>query len=250
MDSITKNKRILILSISVILVIWKLSALYIGADIILPPPEKVLHSLFQVLSSEHFLKAIFATIIRGLSGFMISFFAGLFTGVLAGISEKFRLFISPFISIIRSTPVIAIILLALIWFHVDYVPVFVSFLMAYPIVTGNVTAGIYTVDKKLLEMADIYRIGLLKKVTEIYIPSIIPFIVSSISMSLGLIWKVVIAAEVLSQPKWGLGTSLNEAKAYLITEEVFAWTVIAILLSIITDIIFGYILKRLRVKHP
>lgn len=121
--------------------------------------------------------------------------------------------------------------------------------MAYPIVTTNITEGIYTVDNRLLEMADIYKIKLLKKITDIYIPSILPFIISSISMSLGLIWKVVIAAEVLSQPKWGLGTSLNEAKAYLITEEVFAWTVVAILFSIITDIIFAKLLKRLKVKH-
>lgn len=227
-----------------------MAALYIGADILLPPPETVVKSLFQVILSENFLKALSATIVRGLSGFLISFLLGLITGVLAGISHKFRAFISPFISIIRSTPVIAIILLALIWFHVNYVPIFVSFLMAYPIVTNNVTAGIHTVDKKLLEMANIYRIGLFKKITVIYIPSIIPFIVSSISMSLGLIWKVVVAAEVLSQPKWGLGTSLNEAKAYLITEEVFAWTVIAILLSILTDIVFAYILKSLRIKHP
>lgn len=218
----------------------------IGADIVLPPPEKVLLSLFRIILSSNFLIKLGATLTRGLFGFFISYISGIFVGTIAGISPKFRGFIKPLISIIRTTPVISVILLALIWFNVDYVPVFVAFLMAFPIVSGNILEGITTIDKKLIEMANIYKVPLKKQVFHIYLPSIMPFIFAGASLSLGVIWKVVVAAEVLSQPEWGIGTSLNEAKAFLLTTEVFAWTLIAIFLSFITEAVFNYINSKIR----
>jgi len=240
-----KNRYIItIISVVFLIFIWHLSAVYIAAEIILPYPITVLKSLILVLFSQNFLIKLFYTLLRGLLGFIISYISGIFIGVLAGIFKTFRTIITPIISVIRSTPVISVILLALIWFDVNYVPIFVAFLMAFPIVCGNIIEGITTVDKNLLEMANVYNIPLKKQIFKIYIPSIVPFIIAGASLSLGVVWKVIIAAEVLSQPKWGVGTSLNEAKSYLITEEVFAWTIIAILLSSGTEYLFNQLIKR------
>lgn len=239
-----------LLSLLLFLVIWKIASGIVKADVILPPPEKVVYILFNTIIHDNFWKKVTTTLLRGLLGFSISYISGITIGVLAGIFPHFKSFIQPVISIIRSTPLISVILLALIWFNVNNVPIFVAFLMAFPIITANIIEGITTVDKKLLDMANVYKIPLKKQIFHIYIPSILPFIIASASLSLGLIWKVVIAAEVLSQPHWGIGTSLNEAKAFLLTEEVFAWTLIAILLSVITEILFTQITLRLPgVKH-
>ncbi len=237
--------KLSVISVLLILIIWKISALIIGAEIILPSPELVLLSLFRITTTQGFFQKIGSTVFRGVLGFIISTFSGIVVGILAGISPRFKSFVKPIISVIRTTPVIAVILLALIWFNTNYVPIFVAFLMAFPIVCGNIIEGITTIDKKLLEMAKIYKLPLKKQVFHIYIPSILPFIVASASLSLGVIWKVIVAAEVLSQPKWGIGTSLNEAKAFLMTTEVFAWTVIAILLSVISEKLFDRVLKSI-----
>ena len=232
-------------SILLLLTIWKVLSLIIGAEVILPSPENVLKSLLKITTQKNFLNRLSSTLLRGILGFIISFTLGVIIGVLAGIFKTFRVLITPLISIIRSTPVMAIILLALIWFNVNYVPIFVAFLMAFPIICGNLIEGITTVDNNLIQMAKAYNIPIKKQILHIYIPSIFPFIIASASLSLGVIWKVIVAAEVLSQPKWGIGTSLNEAKAFLITEEVFAWTVIAISLSGISELIFNRISKSL-----
>lgn len=240
-----KKKRILsITSLLLLLSIWKISSLLIGAEIILPAPETVLKSALTILMKKDFLNTLLATLVRGLAGFLVSLTAGLVIGIAAGLFKKFRYFIKPVISIIRSTPVISIILLALIWFKTDTVPIFVSFLMAFPIVCGSIIEGITTIDKNLIEMANVYKIPLKKQIIKIYIPALTPFIITGISLSLGIIWKVVVAAEVLSQPKLGIGTSLNEAKAFLITEEVFAWTVIALLLSFLTEKLFKLVSEK------
>lgn len=240
-----KNSSISILSFLIILAIWKLSSILISADIILPAPETVVKSLIDIFSSDVFLSALINTLLRGFTGFLISLTSGMIIGIGAGLFKPFKYFIEPVISIIRSTPVISVILLALIWFNTNNVPVFVAFLMAFPIVCGSIIEGINTVDNKLLEMAKIYKVPFKKQVFKIYIPTLTPFIISGASMSLGIIWKVVVAAEVLSQPKYGIGTSLNEAKAYLLTEEVFAWTVVALLLSFISEKLFKIVSKKL-----
>lgn len=235
-----------LLSATFILLLWKLTSLIIDAEIILPSPEAVTAALFNIISTKDFLIRVGTTLTRGIIGFLISYCCGIVVGVTAGIYPIFRGFIKPILSIIKSTPVISVILLALIWFNTNYVPIFVSFLMAFPIVCTNVIEGVTTVDKKLLDMANIYNIPFSKQIFSIYLPSILPFILAGASMSLGIIWKVVVAAEVLSQPKWGIGTSLNEAKSFLITREVFAWTLIAILLSFISDTLFGLLSYRLK----
>ncbi|MBN2617451.1 MAG: ABC transporter permease subunit [Spirochaetales bacterium] len=239
-------KKILypVISLSFFYIIWEISAYYIGAEIILPKPITVFNSLIQIILKQDFKIKLLSTLIRGLWGFGISFILGLTVGILAGIFKTFRMLISPIISIVRSTPVISVILLAIIWFKVDNVPIFVAFLMAFPIICGNIIEGITTTNSKLLIMAKLYNVPLYKQVLNIYIPSVFPFIIAGSSMSLGVIWKVIVAAEVLSQPKFGVGTSLNDAKAYLITEEVFAWTIIAILLSIVTENVFSLVSKK------
>lgn len=240
-----KKTLLSITSVVILLTIWKISALIVDAEVILPSPEKVLNSIKDIVTEKNFNKRLVSTILRGFLGFFISLSSGVIIGILAGVFPLFRRVIAPVISIIRSTPVIAVILLALIWFNINYVPVFVAFLMAFPIICGNIIEGITTVDPKLLEMAKAYNISLNKQIMHIYIPSILPFIVAAASLSLGVIWKVIVAAEVLSQPKWGIGTSLNEAKAFLITEEVFAWTIIAISLNAISEYLFNKISNKM-----
>lgn len=240
-----KKRIISAISILLIVLTWKISSLLIGADIILPAPEIVFKSIILIAIKKEFTQAVVATLIRGMTGFFISLTTGLVIGIAAGLNKSFRNFIKPVISIIRSTPVISVILLALIWFNTNTVPVFVAFLMAFPIVCGSIIEGITTVDKNLIEMSNLYKIPLDKQVLKIYIPALTPFIISGASLSLGIIWKVVVAAEVLSQPKFGIGTSLNEAKAFLITEEMFAWTSLALLLSFASEKIFKIISKKL-----
>ncbi len=84
--------------------------------------------------------------------------------------------------------------------------------MSFPIICTNVIEGIKNIDIKLIEMAKIYKIKKYRIIREIYLPSMVPFLIAAISTSFGIGWKVVIAAEVLSQPKYAIGTSLQTFK--------------------------------------
>ena len=229
--SISKTRIYTFLSITFLFLSWKGLSMYFNSEMILPSPESTLISVIKLIISKDFAIIIFATISRGLLGFVISLILGLGLGILAGINKNFNAFLAPILVTIRSTPVISLILLALIWFKVNNVPIFIAFLTMFPFICTNVIDGIRNVDKRLVEMAVIYKTPHQKIVREVYIPAISPFIFSGITSAIGFGWRAVIIGEVLSQPRFGIGTLMQTAQTYLLVDEVIAWTVIAVIIS-------------------
>jgi NitT/TauT family transport system permease protein len=80
-------------------------------------------------------------------------------------------------------------------------------------------------------MAKFYRISRSRIVREVYIPAIMPFIISGASSAMGIGWRAIIIGEVLSQPKYGIGTVMHIEQTFLKVDAVIAWTLIAVLLS-------------------
>ncbi len=126
---------------------------------------------------------------------------------------------------------IALILLALIWLNPSLVPVFIALLTMFPFICTNVIDGIKSVDTDLVEMATFYKIGKYRIIRELYIPAILPFIISGVSSAIGIGWRAIITGEVLSQPEYGIGTLMQTAQTFLNVDAVIAWTIVAVIIS-------------------
>ena len=72
-----------------------------------------------------------------------------------------------------------------------------------------------------------------------------PDFISGFRTSIGLAWKAGIAAEALARPSVSIGNQLYESKMYLETLDLFAWTLVVIVLSILLDFVLMSALKRL-----
>lgn len=227
----TKNHYIGFASVLSILAVWKILALYFNSSFIVPHPEDTFLTVIRLIGSRDFLLVAGATIVRGSIGFVISAILGISVGIVAGISRGFNAFINPVLVTIRSTPVISLILLALIWFSSGMVPVFIGMLTMFPFICTNVVDGIRSVDRRLIEMAKFYKVGSRKIITGVYIPAILPFIISGASSAMGIGWRAIIIGEVLSQPRFGIGTTMQSAQTFLNVDVVIAWTLIAVLIS-------------------
>jgi NitT/TauT family transport system permease protein len=235
-----------LISVAAFLLAWKAAASAFGADIILPPPERVLAQFIALLATPKFLTAIGMTCLRCLIAFALSLGIGLCLGVPAGLSGAFRALLAPFLAIVRSTPVLAIIVLLLIWFPQDAVPVVSALLMAAPVLISSLSEGIRSVDGHLIEMAQVHRLPRPLLLGKIYLPSLAPFAVSGASAALSLVWKVVVAGEVLSQPRFAIGTGLQGAKMNLETAQALAWTLATVILCGASDYVFSRFAGRIR----
>lgn len=226
------------LASAVLVAIWKLGSLAVGIEMILPPPERVLGVFGGLIESPRFLAALGATALRGMAAFSLSMLLGSAFGFLMGSSSRFRSYMGPLLTVIRATPVLAIILLALIWFHSDTVPVFAAVVMAFPVVASDVAAGVRSADPRLIEMAVLFDVPPRRIALDIRLPSALPHVIAGARNAIGLSWKVVVAGEVLSLPKHALGTGMQTARVMLETAEVFAWAAAGILLCAFSDAIF------------
>ena len=110
--------------------------------------------------------------------------------------------------------------------------------MVLPIVYVNTIAGLASTDPKLLEMARVFHMPALKKVRYIYVPALMPYLVSGCKTALGMSWKSGIAAEVIGLPSGSLGERLYTAKVYFQTEDLFAWTAVIVAVSLIFERLF------------
>ena len=107
----------------------------------------------------------------------------------------------------------------------------------------QISTGIRTVDVQLLEMAKVYRLTGFQTVRRIYVPCVLPFFRMACCSALGLGWKAGIAAEVLTVPRSSIGRMISESKLYLMTEDLFAWTLAVIVLSLLLQMLVQRLLQ-------
>ena len=217
------------------LALWEVAALRIGSEQIMPGPWATLLATIRLFAEKDFLLVVGNTLLRGLIGFAIALVLGIGLGIWAGVNEKFEAFLKPWIVVMRSIPVVAFILLALIWLKSGSVPVFIGILTMFPMICTNVIEGIHNVDGKLVEMAQFYHISNERIIREVYVPAIAPFVVSGISSAFGIGWRAIVIGEVLSQPEFGIGSRMHTAQSFLNVDVLIAWTLIAILISFLVE---------------
>jgi NitT/TauT family transport system permease protein len=155
-------------------------------------------------------------------------------------------FVRPFFSLVSATPVLSVILIAFLWFGQERTPVFAAFLMVFPVMAANVLEGVKSADHRLEEALVAYGLSRRQRLWHLYLPTLLPFLLGGLRSSLSLCWKVVVAAEVIVQPLYSLGTGMQSAKAQLETAELFAWTAATVVCAGLAELPLGWLSKRRR----
>lgn len=245
MTFFTRDRGIVVLSVIFLLLLWKGLSLAVGSSHLLPGPEKVIADLGRLISSGAFLGSVAATLLRGSIGFLIAALLAVALGIPAGLNSDFNAFIRPVIVISRSTPIIAFILLALIWLPNTRVPIFIGILTMFPILCTAIIDGVRNVDSRLPAMARVYRVSTMPTLFHLYLPAIIPYFFSGLSSAIGFGWRAVIIGEVLGQPDFGIGTMMQNAHLFLLADRVIAWTLVAVVVGYIFEAAVRFFEQRI-----
>lgn len=211
--------------------LWQWLYLIVGKEVLVPSPLHTLQTLWQMMQESHFYLHIARTVLRVISGVTLSLLIAAITAAASFYSKWAAAFLRPAVTFMKTTPVMAIIILALLWFKSDEVPIFVCFLMCYPIIYTNLLTGLLHLDEQLAELSKVYKVKALPRFRNCTLPQLKPYLYTALDLGLGIGFKVVIAAEVLSIPKYAMGYQLLNAKIYLETQEVFAWVLVIAVLS-------------------
>ena len=226
------------------LVVWQIAAMVIGQEVFLVSPLQAIGTLLELLPQADFWQRVGFSAGRVLLGFGLGAVSSVVLAVAAERWAWVETLLSPVMQLVKATPVASFIILALVWVSGSSLSILISFLMVLPVLYGAVRTGIESVDGQLLEMAEVFRLPLGRRVRAIWLPAVLPAFRQGCSVALGICWKSGVAAEVIGLPDGSIGDALYRAKITLSTGELFAWTFVIILLSAAFEKLFLMLLDR------
>lgn len=223
--------------------VWQLASWWVGRDLLLPSPASVAACLAELGQTGEFWLSAVSTLARVVCGLVGGAVLGTLLAFLTHFSTWADRIFSPAIRVLRATPVVCFILLVYLWVTRANIPGLIAGMMVLPVVWGSLTAGLKAVDGQLLELARAYGFSRLKTLGLIYLPSLRPHFTAALLNGFGLAWKSGVAAEVLCPPKFAIGSSIQQARQALETPELFAWTAVIVVLSLVLEGLLGLWLK-------
>ena len=245
----TKKRRTGLLAAAVFwLAVWQAAAMAIGQEVFLVSPIQAAGTLMELLPQADFWQRVGFSAGHILLGFALGVVVSV---LLAAAAERWAwvdTLLAPVIQLVKATPVASFIILALVWLNSQSLSLFISALMVFPPVYLNVLEGICRTDRRLLEMVLVFRVPLGRRLRGIYLPQVMPYFRTAVSLGLGLCWKAGAAAEIIGLPAGSMGERLYTAKVYFQTADLFAWTVTIVAVSVAFERLFLALVDRLMGK--
>ena len=232
--------------------VWEILSLIvesiIGTDHFLPSVYSVFLALASLLQKWVFYKSILLTLLRVILGLVLGITLGIVLGTLSHKFEYVRIIISPFMSVIKATPVATFIIVLWVlftkFFSSGALAVFIAVLMVMPIIWQNTSDAYKSVDSKLSEVCDVFEFSFKKRLKILVFPAVAKFIFPAVITATGLAWKSEIAAEIIAYTKNSIGQKINDAKEGALYDEVFALTLVIIVMSLLLEFGVKKLLSR------
>ncbi len=215
--------------------VWAVAAKAVGQPLLLPSPWATATAFLSLAGSRAFWLSAGATVLRVFFGFCAGFVGGCALAALTARVRWARDLFAPVLSLIKATPVASFIVLALVWFRTDSVPVFATALIVLPVAFANLFAALTSLDADLMEMARAFRMRAPAVAAHIVWPQARPALAAAVASGMGMAWKAGVAAEVICTPKSALGSYMYSAKIYLDTPGLFAATAVVVALSVLLE---------------
>lgn len=194
-------------------------------------------------------KASLVTFERVLAGVACGLVAGIGLGIVVSTSRLARRLVAPTVHILRMTPFLAMIPLFNLWFGAATfgIILFVAYGVAVIMFIGAINA-VGNIPKVYFDRAATAGAGIITKYRLILLPAIVPELRSSLLLSFGLAWSLVVAGELLGAQE-GLGVIVTYALQFAYTGRVMIIAFLFILYSGISFVIVEALSRRLIAWH-
>lgn len=238
MKRVSKPIR-MFLAVAFWVLVWWAAARSLGSELLFPTPLTVFRVLCELVRSKEFYRVTGRSLLNILSGIVAAIGLGILLAGIGHCVRPLRELLLPLMTVIKATPVASFIVLLLIFIGSAKVPPVITFLIVLPVVWTNLDEGLTRIDPELRQVAQVYRLSFFRRMRVLVLPSLRPYLLSACRTAMGLAWKAGIAAEILATPPGTIGRMIGDARQYLETEQMFAWTLTVIVLSLLIE--YGFV---------
>ena len=218
------------------LVVWKVVSLFFY-PIFFPGPTVLLERMIQIYSDPSSYVVVGQTLARICEGFVISMLIGTAFGLLMGLKRSIEIFFDSWIMVLLTVPTICWAFLTVLWFGLsETAPILTIILIVFPYVAMNMWAGTKALEKDLLLMGKVYKADRPLMLRKVLIPQLMPYVFSSLRISLSLSWKIALVAEA-----FGVGSGVGQKLIYWFQDTrvdmMLAWGVSFMILMVLIDLL-------------
>lgn len=245
---ILKNIMYPIIGMAIFFCIWAIGAYVYDNPLLLENPFVTLKAAFKLLTEGNFWLRIANSFFSSLISFCFSFIVALFLAIISVIFKIQKIF-EPIITIIRSVPTMAIIILILLWTDAKTTPIIVAALITMPVLYSSFMVSLKGIQKELIETAEVFGCGRLKVIRYVFLPGLKRAIIEGWASGLSLSLKVVISAEIYASTKNSVGQFIKVANINLETANVLATAILVAFLCIIIEFLIRLLLKNKRLAQ-
>lgn len=238
-----KSSLAIISGIIFIIILWYITAGIFNDDMIAPAPHAVMKEFFAILGEKSVYKSIIGTFSRSMISFLIAFAMALLMAIAANASAFLEKFFYPLVALLRVLPAMAAILLCLIWLKSAKSPIAISFIVVFPMTYSTIFSAIKNRDKETAELLKVYGVKPFKVFWGCTFPNVFDKIFPELVSLLAFNVKLTVSGEALANTQLSIGREMYVANAYLETGRLMAFAVIAVLLSVIIEVVIKSIYK-------
>ena len=202
---------------------------------VFPSPLAVARGLGEEVRSGRLFGDLVASLFRVTTGFMLSVVLGVPAGLWLGHHVRSRFALLPAINFFRSLSPLAWIPFAILWFGIGDLPAIFLIFMAcfFPVVIATV-AAVASIPSVYFRVARDYGFSGLELLTQVTLPAIAPQVITSLRVTAGLAWLVVVAAEMIAG-RDGLGFAIWDARNGLRMDLLVAGMIVIGVIGMVID---------------
>lgn len=211
-----------------LVIIWQQAAAKLS-PLVLPSPAETWYRLVKLYKSGTIAKQLVISLRRALTGFAIAYSIAFITAILMNRFRWVRFFLQPWLAAVQIVPTVVWLIFAVLWFGIaqEKTPIFVVTIVCLPVVLVQIKEGLAAIPIELRDLAALEPLGLYNYAVHIAWPSLRPALIGAATLGFSFAWRSVIFAEFVASNA-GLGYQLSRAYHNLATDEVFAWTLVLV----------------------
>lgn len=244
--SSSQNNSLLSTALAILfwLVVWEIAARLVAQQLFLASPIQVLKTLYGLLGYPEFYSTVGFSLLRISLGFLLAAAAGSALAVLAYNVKLCETLLRPLMGAVMAAPVASFVVLALLLVGSRNLNALVTFLMVLPVFYTYILTGLKSVEPERFEAADVFGMIRSDRFRFIYLPYVAPYACSSCEVGIGIAWKAGVSAEVIGIAAGSIGEKIYESKLYLDTAELFAYTLVVIIISVVLERLAVFLIRR------
>lgn len=234
-----------LISIAVVVVCWLILASVVKNELVVPTIGDTISEMGKIFMQKQFYLSLLRTLLRTLIAVAVSFILAGATASLSFVFKKVGRVVSPLISVVRTIPTMAVLLMILLWSNPNVAPIIVAILVLFPMIYAQFITAMNGIDQGVINTAKVFNLTKKDKLFKVYVPMIMPNLISNLGSNISFGIKLIVSAEVMAYTFNSLGGMMQTASVYLNLPRLAGLTIVAVVLGLIIEGAFAILVKKL-----